>query len=140
MLLTPQELYDKVKIDNIYFQATEGGICFGGGEPLLHSDFIKEFRDICGSKWKITVETALACSWADINLLASIVDHWIVDIKDMKFIGLIEPFERKWYHSKCHGQGSTYPRIQHGQGRGKKHRANQGTWFQGHHGMPIYQV
>lgn len=83
MLLTPQELYDKVKIDNIYFQATEGGICFGGGEPLLHSDFIKEFRDICGSKWKITVETALVCSWADINLLASIVDHWIVDIKDM---------------------------------------------------------
>lgn len=83
MLLTPQELYDKVKIDNIYFQATDGGICFGGGEPLLHSTFIKEFREICGSKWKITVETALACSWADINLLAPIVDHWIVDIKDM---------------------------------------------------------
>ena len=29
------------------------------------------------------METALVCSWADINLLASIVDHWIVDIKDM---------------------------------------------------------
>ena len=83
MLLTPQELYDKVKIDNIYFQATDGGICFGGGEPLLHSTFIKEFREICGSKWKITVEKALACSWADINQLAPIVDHWIVDIKDM---------------------------------------------------------
>lgn len=83
LLLSPQELYDKVKIDNIYFQATKGGICFGGGEPLLHSEFIKEFREICGSKWKITVETALACSWADINLLAPIIDHWIVDIKDM---------------------------------------------------------
>lgn len=83
LLLSPQELYDKVKIDNIYFQATKGGICFGGGEPLLHSEFIKEFREICGSKWKITVETALACSWADIHLLAPIVDHWIVDIKDM---------------------------------------------------------
>ena len=83
LLLSPQELYDKVKIDNIYFQATKGGICFGGGEPLLHSDFIKEFREICGNKWKITVETALACSWADINLLAPIVDHWIVDIKEM---------------------------------------------------------
>ncbi len=83
LLLTPQELYDKVKIDNIYFQATGGGICFGGGEPLLHSEFIKEFREICGNQWKITVETALACSGPDIGLLAPIVDHWIVDIKDM---------------------------------------------------------
>lgn len=28
MMLTPQELYDMVKIDNIYFQSTGGGICF----------------------------------------------------------------------------------------------------------------
>ena len=33
MMLTPRELYDLVKIDNIYFQTTGGGICFGGGEP-----------------------------------------------------------------------------------------------------------
>ena len=33
MLLTPQELYKLIKIDNIYFQATGGGVCFGGGEP-----------------------------------------------------------------------------------------------------------
>jgi len=44
----------------------------------------------------ITVETALACSWADINLLAPIIDHWIVDIKDMnpsikaQYIGMQE--------------------------------------------------
>jgi pyruvate formate lyase activating enzyme len=36
MLLTPQELYDIVKIDNIYFQTTGGGICFGGGEPTMY--------------------------------------------------------------------------------------------------------
>ncbi len=95
-LFTPQQLYDQVKMDNIYFQATDGGICFGGGEPLLHSGFIKKFREICGCKWKITVETALACSYADIDLLAPIVDHWIVDIKDMnpeikaKYAGLSE--------------------------------------------------
>ncbi len=42
------------------------------------------------------METALACSWADINLLAPIVDHWIVDIKDMnpnikaQYTGMLE--------------------------------------------------
>ena len=32
---TPESLFEKVRIDNLYFLATGGGICFGGGEPLL---------------------------------------------------------------------------------------------------------
>lgn len=83
LMLTPQQLYDILKKDNIYFQATGGGVCFGGGEPLEHPEFIMEFRKLCGTRWKITVETALACHPHNIELLAPIVDHWIVDIKDM---------------------------------------------------------
>ncbi len=83
MLLTPQELYEKIKIDNIYFQATGGGICFGGGEPGLQVDFIEEFKRICPSNWKITLETSLEYGYYHIPRLAAIVDHWIVDIKDM---------------------------------------------------------
>lgn len=83
LMLTPQQLYDIVKKDNIYFQATGGGVCFGGGEPLEHPEFIMAFRKLCGMKWKMTVETALACHPHNIELLAPIVDHWIVDIKDM---------------------------------------------------------
>ena len=83
MLLTPQELYDLVKVDNIYFQSTGGGICFGGGEPTLYKDFIVEFKKICGDKWKITLETSLRCSYNTIKDLSPVVDHWIVDIKSM---------------------------------------------------------
>ena len=83
MLLTPQELYDLVKVDNIYFQSTGGGICFGGGEPTLYKDFIVEFKKICGDKWKITLETCLRCSYNTIKDLSPVVDHWIVDIKSM---------------------------------------------------------
>lgn len=83
MLLTPQELYDLVKVDNIYFQSTGGGICFGGGEPTLYNDFIVEFKKICGDKWKITLETCLRCSYSTIQVLSSVVNHWIVDIKSM---------------------------------------------------------
>lgn len=32
MKLNPQELYEEVRIDNLYFLATGGGITFGGGE------------------------------------------------------------------------------------------------------------
>lgn len=83
MLLTPQELYNLVKVDNIYFQSTGGGICFGGGEPTIYKDFIVEFKKICGDKWKITLETSLRCSYNTIQDLSPIVDHWIVDIKSM---------------------------------------------------------
>ena len=83
MLLTAQELYDLVKVDNIYFQSTGGGICFGGGEPTLYKDFIVEFKKICGDKWKITLETSLRCSYNTIKDLCPVVDHWIVDIKSM---------------------------------------------------------
>lgn len=83
MMLTPQELYDMVKIDNIYFQSTGGGICFGGGEPTLYEDFIIEFKKLCGNKWKITLETCLHCSYNTIRKLSNVVDHWIVDIKSL---------------------------------------------------------
>lgn len=84
MMLTPQELYDRVKIDNIYFQATGGGICFGGGEPTKYVDFIIAFHELCGNAWKITLETSLyCCTYATMERLASVVDKWIVDVKDM---------------------------------------------------------
>ena len=72
-----------VKVDNIYFQSTGGGICFGGGEPTLYKDFIVEFKKICGDKWKITLETCLRCSYNTIKDLSPVVDHWIVDVKSM---------------------------------------------------------
>src|SRR5574344_103344 len=82
-LLTPQKLYDKVKIDNIYFCATGGGICFGGGEPALQWKFIKAFRGICGDKWRITIETCLHYPEDVVRKLSEVIDFWIVDIKSL---------------------------------------------------------
>jgi pyruvate formate lyase activating enzyme len=83
MLLTPQELYDYVKIDNIYFQATDGGICFGGGEPGLYADFIREFRCICNPAWRITIETSLNFDGKIIDNLSTTIDNWIIDVKTL---------------------------------------------------------
>lgn len=81
--LTPQELLDKVVIDDLYFQATGGGITFGGGEPAMHSRFIKEFRSISNPVWKINIETSLNVSREHIERIAPIVHQFIIDIKDM---------------------------------------------------------
>lgn len=97
MMLTPQNLYELVKVDNLYFQTTGGGICFGGGEPTMYADFIVEFRKICGHRWKITLETCLHCSDNIIKQLSKVVDHWIVDIKTM------DPLAYEQYTGKTSG-------------------------------------
>lgn len=81
--LTPKQLYDKVKIDNLYFLATGGGVTFGGGESLLHGPFIAAFRQTCGPDWHLAVETSLHVPSQSLEQVLEVVDEFIVDIKDM---------------------------------------------------------
>ena len=78
-----EQLYEEVKIDELYFLATHGGVTFGSGEPALQSNFISEFRRLCGTGWKITIETSLNVPQENIERLLPMVDCYIVDIKDM---------------------------------------------------------
>ena len=82
-LYTPQMLFEEVKIDQLYFLATKGGITFGGGEPLLQVEFIKEFRELCGTQWQILAETSLNVPFENIQALDTVLDGYIIDIKDM---------------------------------------------------------
>lgn len=79
---TPEQLYDKVLIDQLYFLATGGGVCFGGGEPLLRPDFIVRFRELCGPDWKLTIETSLNVDEDSVKRVLPAVNQLIVDVKD----------------------------------------------------------
>lgn len=81
--VTPEALYERVKIDNLYYLATGGGITFGGGEPLLHAEFIAAFRALCPKEWRIYAESCLHIPQALIPTAASVVDWFFIDIKDM---------------------------------------------------------
>ncbi len=81
--VTPETLYERVKIDNLYYLATGGGITFGGGEPLLHTEFITAFRAICPPAWRIYAESCLNVPAEHIPVAAAVVDWFFVDIKDM---------------------------------------------------------
>lgn len=81
---TVDELYEFVKRDNLYFLSTNGGIVFGGGEPLLSIEFIDEFISKYRSTgWKFSVETSLSTEIKDFERLDSLFDLFIVDSKDM---------------------------------------------------------
>lgn len=79
---TPESLYEEVRIDELYFLATNGGVTFGGGEPCLYPQFIQEFRKLCGISWNLNLETSLNVPTANLEVLLSVVDTLIIDIKD----------------------------------------------------------
>mgnify|MGYP002855884874 FL=1 len=80
---TPETLFEEVKIDQLYFLATHGGVTFGGGEPLLQVEFIKAFRELCGRQWQLLAETSLNVPFENVQALDMVLDGYIVDIKDM---------------------------------------------------------
>ena len=82
-VMTPQKLLSHVRIDDLYFQATGGGIMFGGGEPALRSRFIEAFRAICPKEWKINIETSMNVPQEHLERLMPVVDEYMIDIKDM---------------------------------------------------------
>ena len=93
-IYTVPSLYDAVKIDSLYFEATGGGVTFGGGEPLLQAPFLAAFIRYAkeqGVPWRFSLETSLAVPPALFDALIPEgiaeadcpVDAFIADIKDM---------------------------------------------------------
>ena len=74
---------DEVAVDDLYFKATNGGITFGGGEPLLRADEIADFCMRRPMEWRIYIETSLNVERRAIETVAPYIDHYYIDVKDM---------------------------------------------------------
>ncbi len=81
--VSAEELLERVMIDDLYFQATGGGVTFGGGESLLHAAFIRRFRELAPKAWRIRAETSLAVPKEQVLTALEGADEFIVDCKDM---------------------------------------------------------
>ena len=82
--VTPEELVEELMKDNLYFLATGGDVCFGGGEPLLHSDFIVRFCQLCPKEWHIYLESSLHVEQSRLEAVIPYVHHYYIDVKDMQ--------------------------------------------------------
>lgn len=81
--ITPAALVARTGIDDLYFQATGGGLCFGGGEALLHADVIAAVRALTGGAWALSAETSLHVPSSLLRTAIGCVDEFIVDIKTL---------------------------------------------------------
>lgn len=80
---TIEEMMKEVAVDDLYFQATGGGVVFGGGEPLLQADFIHAFRQQAPKEWKMYLESSLAVDESELLKVIDDIDFFLIDIKDL---------------------------------------------------------
>ena len=74
------DIMNEVMVDDLYFKATNGGITFGGGEPLLRSDDIVSFCKLMPQEWRITIETSLNADRKHLEAVAPYIDHYFIDV------------------------------------------------------------
>ena len=82
-VMTAADIMAKLQKDDLYFRATGGGVCFGGGEPLLRSDMLVELSRQMPHEWAVTIETSLNVPLQRVEAVAPFVSQWIIDVKDM---------------------------------------------------------
>ena len=75
---------EEVYKDELYYKITNGGVTFGGGEPLLHSeDMLKLITEYRFNEWNINIETSLNVDPSNLETVYMYIDKWFIDIKDM---------------------------------------------------------
>ena len=80
---TVEKLYEILQVDDPYYEISDGGVTFGGGEPALQSRFIEDFYNLTEGEMSIILETSLHVPLEHVQKLGPIVDRFYVDVKDM---------------------------------------------------------
>lgn len=79
---TVDEVFDEIKKDTHYYEASGGGVTFSGGECLLHTDFLIQLAKKCkANNIHTAVESAFYVSWENIKKALPYIDLFFVDLK-----------------------------------------------------------
>jgi len=82
--MTVEEVMKEVDKDAVFYDESEGGVTFSGGEPLLQFDFLNALLDECNERG---IHTAVdTCGYASLEIVEKIsdkVDLFLYDIKLM---------------------------------------------------------
>ncbi len=82
--VTSEEVMDEIKKSVIFYDSSDGGVTFSGGEPLLQPEFLKELIEKCNEDdIHITLDTS---GYADPDTFESIVDDIDLFLYDLKIV------------------------------------------------------
>lgn len=83
-LMTVDEVWDAVKRDKMFYDASNGGVTVSGGEPLLHAAFVRELFELCRSEHIGTcVETCGFVNSSAFTEVMPVTDRFLFDLKHL---------------------------------------------------------
>jgi len=82
--LTIEEVIKEIEKDLVFYEESDGGVTFSGGEPLRQSEFLEGLLNGCREKKIHTaVDTSGYISWEILNKISPKVDLFLYDLKLM---------------------------------------------------------
>jgi pyruvate formate lyase activating enzyme len=84
MVVDVDHVMREIEKDAIFYRNSGGGVTFGGGEPLLYTDFISAVAKRCQSEGiPVAIETCGYVSWRNLESVLDNVGLVMFDIKHM---------------------------------------------------------
>ena len=79
---TFDEIFDIIKLDKAYFEATGGGVTFSGGECMLYPEFVAEMARRCQACGiSVAIDTAGSVPFTSFEKVLPYTDIFLYDIK-----------------------------------------------------------
>jgi pyruvate formate lyase activating enzyme len=80
--ITANELFKTIQGDKVFFEESDGGVTFSGGEPLMQARFLQEILTLCKQNGiHSCIDTTGFASITTIEKIADLVDCFLFDIK-----------------------------------------------------------
>lgn len=81
-LKTPEEVFEIVNQDKVFYEQSAGGVTFSGGEPLLHPEFIYKVASMCKNEgYNTAIETCGNFCLEPVLKIMDKIDYLLFDIK-----------------------------------------------------------
>jgi len=79
-----KDLMSEIIKDEVFYEESNGGVTFSGGEPLMHADYLSNILNICKEKnIHTTIDTSGYAAWSQFEKIIDKVDLFLFDIKHM---------------------------------------------------------
>ncbi|MGO1527231.1 MAG: trans-4-hydroxy-L-proline dehydratase activase [Senegalia sp. (in: firmicutes)] len=79
-----KELMKEIKKDEIFYEESDGGVTFSGGEPLLQIEFLEEILKLCKEHGiHTTVDTSGYSDFSNFERIIEYTDLFLYDIKHL---------------------------------------------------------
>ncbi len=79
---TPGELLAMLLKDRVFYETSQGGVTFSGGEPMRQVDFLAEILPLCKqNNLHVALDTCGMAAWGDYERVLPFVDLVLYDLK-----------------------------------------------------------